>query len=208
MTGSQPTVGIVDYGAGNIKSIINAFEYIGARVKRISSGDSLESVSHLVLPGVGAFGYCSSQLMDTGLVDSLSRWALLDQMPTLGICVGMQLMAGTSEELGLHQGLDWLGGDVLKLQASDDSIRIPHVGWNDVQFVSRFGDFAAGSSANFYFDHSYALSAPSKGESLGICEHGRLFCAIARLDNVIAAQFHPEKSQLAGLRFLRGFLDI
>ena len=198
-------VGIVDYQAGNIRSIESAFEHLGARVSRIEREADLAGVTHILLPGVGAFGHCAEKLRATGLVPSLEQ-ALADGKPMLGICVGMQLLSDVGEELGGHQGLGWIGGTVREIHPARPGERVPHVGWNDVRFTEPFGDFAAGDSADFYFDHSFAYHDPRDGRAIGLCDHGGSFAAVIRRDNLVAAQFHPEKSQAAGLRFLTGFL--
>lgn len=208
MTAHSPIVGVIDYGAGNLKSIVNSFDYLGAAVRRVGKGDTIDNVTHLVLPGVGAFGYCSHMLTSSGLIDVLTRWALVERKPTLGICVGMQLMTDSSDELGMHFGLGWCSGEVRKLGSGDAKVRVPHVGWNDVIFDVEFGEFKSGDSADFYFDHSYALKTPAFGQRVASCTHGESFCAVVRRDNVVAAQFHPEKSQAAGMRFLRSFLAL
>lgn len=203
---ATPVVALVDYGAGNLQSLANAVENAGAEVRRVGPGATLDGVTHVILPGVGAFGFCAEQLRASGLVPLLEDWALAQRRPLLGICVGMQLLAHTSEELGEQRGLGWIGGAVRKLESPRPDIRIPHVGWNDVRFEQALGDFAPGARADFYFDHSFAYQAPRHGEVLGSCEHGRTFCAAVRRDNILGAQFHPEKSQTAGRRFLRAFL--
>lgn len=202
----QPVVALVDYGAGNLQSLANAVEHAGAEARRITRGDSLDGATHVILPGVGAFGYCAGQLRASGMLPLLEDWAITRRRPLLGICVGMQLLADSSDELGLQAGLGWIGGDVRQLTSPQPGIRIPHVGWNDVRFQGAFGDFAAGAQADFYFDHSFAFLAPRRGEVLASCEHGRTFCAAVRNGNIIGVQFHPEKSQTAGRRFLAGFL--
>lgn len=201
-------VGIVDYQAGNIRSIENAFEHLGARVVHVRAESDLEGVTHVLLPGVGAFGYCADRLHASGMVPALSRWAIDEGRPMLGICVGMQLLADIGEELGRHQGLGWIGGTVRQLEAAPPEVRVPHVGWNEVVFEEAFGDFAAGEAADFYFDHSFAFHDPVHGSTLGASNHGIRFSAIVRRGNLIAAQFHPEKSQESGLRFLRSFLQV
>lgn len=201
-------VGIVDYQAGNVRSIENAFEHLGARVVHVRADSDVAGLTHMLLPGVGAFGYCAERLEMSGLVPALRKWAIEDRRPMLGICVGMQLLADTGEELGSHAGLGWIGGTVRQLQSSPPAVRVPHVGWNEVTFEEPFGSFAAGDSADFYFDHSYAFHDPVHGTTLGSCEHGIRFSAIVRRGNLIAAQFHPEKSQEDGLRFLRSFLQV
>lgn len=204
--GSPATVGIVDYQAGNIQSIANAFEHLGAKVVLIRDAVSIGQVSHLVLPGVGAFGYCADRLRASGMVDAIATSTFKDRRPLLGICVGMQLLADSGQEMGGHAGLGWTGGVVRAIVPALPAVRVPHVGWNDVRFDHAFGDFAQGAVADFYFDHSFAYHNPTSADVVGVCHHGSEFAAIIRRGNLIAAQFHPEKSQKAGLRFLSGFL--
>lgn len=206
MTVRDRLVGIVDYQAGNIRSIESAFEYLGARVSRIEREADLAPATHILLPGVGAFGHCAAKLRATGLVPGLERAILGGGKPMLGICVGMQLLSDSSEELGGHEGLGWIGGTVREIRPARAGERVPHVGWNDVRFTEPFGDFATGDSADFYFDHSFAYHDPRNGTAIGLCDHGGPFAAVIRRDNLVAAQFHPEKSQASGLRFLTGFL--
>lgn len=200
-------VGLIDYQAGNIRSLSNAIEYLGATVRRVTAAADMEGVSHVLLPGVGAFGHCAAQLRASGLVPVLEEWALVQQRPLLGICVGMQLLADTSDELGQQQGLGWAGGYVRHLEPEGPDVRVPHVGWNNVRFEEPFGDFRAGEEADFYFDHSYAFREPSRARTTATCCHGTVFSAVIRCGSVVAAQFHPEKSQASGLRFLGAFLD-
>lgn len=204
----MPEVGILDYQAGNIRSIANAFQYLGARVEPVHTSADVARSTHLVLPGVGAFGFCIARLRASGLLSVVEEWAFVQRRPLLGICVGMQMLADNSDELGEQQGLGWLGGNVRKLQSSDPKIRVPHVGWDSVTFEENFGDFRKGDSSDFYFDHSYAYGTPSRGQILGTCSHGDRFCAAIRYENLVAVQFHPEKSQAAGIRFIRGFLAL
>lgn len=202
----KASVGIVDYGAGNIQSIENAFLNLGARVLRIMDAKSFSECSHVVLPGVGAFGFCADRLQVSGLTNQLHKWAFQDRKPLLGICVGMQLLAERSEESPEVSGLGWIGGSVKKI-APRQGVRVPHVGWNTIEFTNPYGDFQLGSKADFYFDHSFAYFDPPDGVSLAKCTHGVSFDAAVRRDNIVAAQFHPEKSQAAGMRFLKGFLS-
>ena len=198
-------VGIVDYQAGNIHSIANAFAYLGARTVRVRSAADMASCSHLVLPGVGAFGFCAERFQSSGLIASVHHWAFEQRRPLLGICVGMQLLADRSEESPAVAGLGWVGGEVRRL-AGEGGVRVPHVGWNSIEFAAACGEFAAGSRADVYFDHSYAYGMPRAGATLARCRHGESFSAVIARDNLLAAQFHPEKSQAAGLRFLSAFL--
>lgn len=204
----SPVVGVIDYQAGNIRSIVNAIEHVGAKAVRVSLPEDVEHATHLLLPGVGAFGFCADRLRNSGLTPMLTDWALHERRPLLGICVGMQLLADWSEELGHQYGLGWAGGSVRALGPMLPEVRVPHVGWNTVRFDESFGDFSLGDEVDFYFDHSFALDAPERGNRLAACTHGRTFCAALRRDNIVATQFHPEKSQSAGMRFLCGFLDM
>ncbi len=209
MNVSTPAVvGVVDYRAGNIQSIVNAIEHLGATAVRVARAEQLASATHLLLPGVGAFGHCAERLRTSGLIPALAQWTLEEGRPLLGICVGMQLLADWSEELGRQQGLGWAGGAVTKLAPQEQSTRVPHVGWNSARFHEPFGEFGADDEADFYFDHSYALQAPLRARRLASCTHGQTFCAAIRSGALVAAQFHPEKSQASGLRFLRAFLAL
>jgi glutamine amidotransferase len=204
----MPTVGILDYQAGNIRSIVSAFETLGAQVEVVSVQDQIRDCTHVVLPGVGAFGFCVQKLQESGLLPALEEWAILNNRPTLGICVGMQLLADVGYELGESKGLGWIGGQVRPLEAKPPLIRVPHVGWNNATFIEKFGSFGQGESPDFYFDHSYAFFEPKHGSIVAKCTHGAEFAVVVRRGNLVAAQFHPEKSQEAGLQFLSSFLEM
>lgn len=204
----MPSVGLIDYHAGNIRSIISAFEYLGAKAEVIQSPKETAHLTHLVLPGVGAFNFCLEQLKASGTLPMIQEWAFVSKKPILGICVGMQLLADSSDEMGLHSGLGWIGGKVQKLHSDDLSIRIPHVGWNTVSFEQDFGEYAKSTTRDFYFDHSYAYHSPDPSQVLATAQHGQAFCAAIRQDNLVAVQFHPEKSQISGMKFLHGFLSL
>lgn len=203
---ASAVVGVVDYQAGNIRSIVNALEHLGATTLLVSGADDIANATHLLLPGVGAFGYCADRLRASGIRPALERWLLKEQRPMLGICVGMQLLADWSEELGHERGLGWGGGSVQLLRPDSPGTRVPHVGWNTVHFDEDYGEFSRGEQADFYFDHSYAYQDPDPARRLASCTHGQTFCAAIRRGPLVAAQFHPEKSQTAGMRFLRSFL--
>ncbi len=200
-------VGLIDYQAGNLQSIGNAFEHLGAEVVAVREAGDAANCTHLVLPGVGAFGFCADRLSSSGLTPLVERWALEAGRPLLGICVGMQLLADRSEESPAAEGLGWVGGSVRRIPGGHPEVRVPHVGWNTVTFAESCGSFAVGDEADFYFDHSYAYSDPTEGSTVASCRHGVTFSAAVRRGSVLAVQFHPEKSQEVGLRFLRGFLS-
>ncbi|MCR9191729.1 MAG: imidazole glycerol phosphate synthase subunit HisH [Gammaproteobacteria bacterium] len=200
------TVGIIDYQAGNLQSLQNAIRHLGANVMRITNEQQFQHCSHIVLPGVGAFGFCANQLEASGLIPSLKQWAFDAQKPLLGICVGMQLLSDHSaESLGIS-GLGWIGGAVHKIPPSS-TIRVPHVGWNSVVFEEDYNSFPCGEKQDFYFDHSFAYGSPQYGMTIGSSTHGVKFSAVVKCDNIVAVQFHPEKSQDSGLRFLKDFLE-
>lgn len=203
-----PVVGIVDYQAGNLQSIENALGHLGAGVVRVRANGDEAGCTHILLPGVGAFGFCARQLRRSGLIPMLGDWALEARRPLLGICVGMQLMAEGSDESPDEQGIGWLGGRVERIAEPGAEVRVPHVGWNTVTFREPLGDFETGAEADFYFDHSFGYGVPARGHVLGEAQHGRTFSAAVRQHNIVAAQFHPEKSQQAGMRFLLGFLAL
>lgn len=205
---SRQVVGVINYQSGNIRSVVNAVEAIGVNSCLVQHPRDMKNCTHLILPGVGAFGFCADRLRDSGLLGELEHWALRDGKPLLGICVGMQLMADYSEELGRHQGLAWIGGSVRKLEKSVEQpeIHVPHVGWNEVVFKQPFGLFKPGESVDFYFDHSFAYHSPRLGEEIATTYHGQPFSSLIKRGNLVAVQFHPEKSQAAGMRLLKSFL--
>ncbi|MEO8680726.1 MAG: imidazole glycerol phosphate synthase subunit HisH [Vicinamibacterales bacterium] len=204
--GLAARVGIVDYQAGNLQSIRNALTSLGAYVLCVREPGEVRGCTHLVLPGVGAFGFCADRLSASGLIPALEDSALGQGIPLLGICVGMQLLADGSEESPEVSGLGWLGGRVRLIPDSGPGIRVPHVGWNAVTFDRHWANFQPGTEADFYFDHSYAYTEPRRGVTVASCQHGISFSAVVQHDNIVAVQFHPEKSQTSGMRFLRGFL--
>jgi imidazole glycerol-phosphate synthase subunit HisH len=196
-------VALVDYGAGNLKSVENALKAAHAHDVRVTADpDAVASADRIVLPGVGAFAHCMSALSAIdGMIEALNAATGGGGKPFLGICVGMQLMAEAGEEHGRHAGLGWLKGTVRPLETDDPAIKIPHMGWNDVRPESNHPLIEAGEA---YFLHSFAF----EGENvLATSHHGRSIVAAIGQDNRIGVQFHPEKSQRYGLEFLSRFLE-
>lgn len=194
------TVALIDYGAGNLHSVHNALKAAGASDIAVTADpDIVATADRIVLPGVGAFGACASGLRAIpGMVEALDRRVLREAVPFLGVCVGMQLLAKTGEELGTHAGLGWLSGTVRQLPAN--GVRVPHMGWNDVVPVAPHPLIEPGEA---YFLHSFAYS----GEAvLATTEHGGPVTAAIGRDNFAGVQFHPEKSQRYGLALLERFL--
>lgn len=194
------SVVLIDYGAGNLHSVHNALKAAGAaNVAVTADPDVVAKADRIVLPGVGAFGACASGLRAIpGMVEALDQRVIREATPFLGVCVGMQLLAKTGEELGVHQGLGWLDGTVRELPANN--VRIPHMGWNDVVPVVAHPLIEPGEA---YFLHSFAYD----GEAvLATTEHGGPVTAAVGRDNFAGVQFHPEKSQRYGLALLERFL--
>jgi glutamine amidotransferase len=200
-------VSIVDYSMGNIRSVANAFEAVGGAVEIVSDPGALATAERIVLPGVGAFGDGMRNLRDRGWDEALGEHVLRRGLPFLGLCVGMQVLADVGTEHGEHQGLGWIPGRVDRLAPSDPAFRVPHVGWNDVAFEREDGIHRGlGERADFYFVHSYAFRPDDPSVVAGVCDYGGPFAATISAGNVYATQFHPEKSQRAGLTILRNFL--
>ena len=203
-------VAVVDYGMGNLHSVRNALLMVGADVVVTSDPAELRRADRIVLPGVGAFGECVKNLRASGVLGTLEEEVLQKGKPMLGICVGMQVLATRGEELGEHEGIGWIPGRVRRFTVDDTAnLRVPHVGWNEVQpSAARHPVFAKmRKDASFYFVHSYFFEPENASHVAAICDYGGAFtCAIAR-DNILALQFHPEKSQQNGLGVLEGFLD-
>ncbi|MCW6532713.1 imidazole glycerol phosphate synthase subunit HisH [Sphingomonas sp. MMSM20] len=196
------TLALVDIESGNLRSVENALRAAGAADVTVTADpDIIARAERIVLPGVGAFGACAANLRAVdGLEQALAERVLRGGAPFLGICVGMQLMAETGEEMGTHHGLAWIRGRVARLTPSDPTAKVPHMGWNDVTPLAPHPLLAAGEA---YFLHSYAFT----GEHiLAQTDHaGPVAAAIGR-DNLLGVQFHPEKSQRYGLALLEQFL--
>ena len=229
--GQDPvSVVIIDYGLGNVRSVANALQALGADVKLSRDPADFKAADGLILPGVGAFGDGMAQLRDLGLIPHLNEMVLQQQKPILGICLGMQLMAQSSTEGGrLHQGLGWLAADVVRfptdLQNSDlihslatdqsrakskkCTLKVPHVGWNDVT-VRRSCPVLGlpGTVQSYYFVHSYLLQCHDLELMAGSCKYGTEFPAVVQKNNMLGVQFHPEKSQKHGLALLGNFLHV
>jgi glutamine amidotransferase len=202
-------IGIVNCEIGNLRSVFNAFNAIQQPVEIIDHPSQLKDVDAVVLPGVGAFGNGIQNLNRGGWVETLNEEVRHKEKPFLGICVGMQVLATVGKEHGTFEGLNWIPGTVDLIRPEEEIYRIPHIGWNDVQFVKRDGLFKGlGESADFYFVHSYAHFPESADVISGICDYGMRFAASFEDGNIFATQFHPEKSQKAGLAVLRNFVKL
>ena len=199
---------VIDYGMGNLRSVVNAFGMLGFRASVARHPEELRQAEMIVLPGVGAFGDGMKNLRAAGWVEALEEGVGDEGKLFLGICLGMQLLATRGTEHGVHEGLNWVPGTVERLPVDDPALRVPHIGWNDVRFLKKDGLFAGLDDGHtFYFVHSYVFRPEDPGVVSGVCSHGVEFAAGVEVGNIYATQFHPEKSQRAGLAVLKNFAE-
>ena len=197
---------IIDYGMGNIASVEMALDYLDVPYSVSSSPDEIAKAAAYILPGVGAFQAAMENLRSKGLIAPLKHEVMDNKKPFLGICLGMQLLAESSTEKGYAKGLGWIPGKVVEIP-SNNSLRVPHVGWNNVSEKGNTILFdKITSEKNFYFDHSFRMVCPDEFK-IATCENGTKIVAAVRKDNIFATQFHPEKSQRNGLKLLRNFTN-
>ena len=221
------SVVVIDYGSGNIRSAAKAFEHViaenGYRLSVTVSSDpcDVEKARFVVLPGQGAFQDCMRGLIGLdGMVAALEDSVLQREVPFLGICVGMQLLATTGHEHGSFPGLGWIPGEVRGLEPANDSIKIPHMGWNSVRFSDseaisnrNLGNLVQGitesceqSDSDFYFVHSFVFHCKDKQHILAETDYGHTITAMVGHNNIMGVQFHPEKSHKIGLQLIKHFL--
>ena len=200
-------VGVIDYGMGNLCSVVSALEMVGANVEICHHPRTLKEVDRIILPGVGAFKDCIDTIIKLGFRDALNTEIMEVGKPIYGICLGMQIMSRGSSEFGNHKGLDWIDGDVIPLNPISKSLRVPHVGWNNISYNSNSSLFLdLPKSPDFYFVHSFYLQCDDKYNVEATCDYGQKVTAAIKKDNIFATQFHPEKSQDYGLIMLKNFL--
>jgi glutamine amidotransferase len=204
-------VALIDYGSGNLRSAEKALARAAGSdgaVRVTADPDIVRAAERVVLPGVGAFADCMQGLTSiSGVREALEETVLKRGAPFLGICVGMQLMASVGREFGDHPGLGWIQGEVARLMPSDPSLKIPHMGWNELALARPHPLFSGISNgANVYFVHSYAMRPADPGHVLARTDYGGAFAAAVGRDNIAGTQFHPEKSQAVGLALLGNFL--
>ncbi len=201
------SVGIVDYGMGNLTSVRNALLAMNCPAAILADPMEAAMASHIILPGVGAFGDAMCNLRDRGWVECLEREVRENGKPFLGICLGQQLLAAIGTEHGEHAGLGWIDGSVVRLNDNQGTTRIPHVGWNDVVVEHANGCYRGFEKPGvFYFVHSFVLQPTDSAVVDGWCDYDQRFVASLCRENIWAVQFHPEKSQKDGLRVLHNFV--
>ena len=197
-------IAIVDYGMGNLRSVEKGFLKVGLDARVVSDARAIDDARAIVLPGVGSFRDCMRNLEKASLIEPIKR-AIEKGKPYLGICLGLQMLFTESEEFGSHKGLDILKGKVVRFQID---LKVPHMGWNNVKVVRRPPIFEGIDDGSFfYFVHSYYVVADDDGVIAGTTEYGVTFTSMVWRENICATQFHPEKSQEAGLRILKNFGD-
>ena len=199
---------IVDYGLGNLFSVQKALEMVGADVKISGRAEDIRTAERIILPGVGAFADGMNYLRAKGLDTVLTEEVMGKKKPFLGICLGLQFLAEVGEEYGEHKGLGWIKGRVRKLNVEHLGLKIPHIGWNDLEYIRPSPLFAGvNPGADFYFVHSYHLDVGDPADLVATATYGEKITAAIQRGNIFATQFHPEKSQDNGLKLLENFLS-
>lgn len=202
-------IAIVDYGFGNVRSLWNALDFLGAEAEITRDVDDFEEAERIVLPGVGAFGDAITAIRDLGLEAPLTRQALEVKKPMFGICLGMQLFAKSSSEHGGHEGLGWIDAEVDEIRPNDPEIKVPQVGWNELQIKGAEWLFEGlpAKKNDVYFVHSFHMLCNDQNDLAATTFHGGPVTAAISRGNLTATQFHPEKSQDNGLRILQNWLE-
>ena len=202
---------IVDYKMGNLLSIQNMLKKIGYESTITSDPEKIKSASKLILPGVGSYATAMNSIMDLNIQDSLNVAVLEDKKPILGICLGMQLMCTKSEEGdGITNGLNWVDASVLRLPNVFDSnkIKIPHIGWSEIDVQKETDLFLKDVSNKFYFVHTYYVDVNDKSDALTTTKYGIEYCSSFQKGNIVGVQFHPEKSHKYGMHLFRKFASM
>jgi glutamine amidotransferase len=199
-------IAIIDYGAGNLRSVRNTLTYLGADVKTVSTPDQLDGADKIVLPGVGAFGAGINALRAAGFEEPIKA-AVAAGVPLIGICLGMQYLFETSDEMGMHQGLGLLPGRVTRFPVN--GLKVPHMGWNQLH-IQQANPLLAGvkSGAYAYFVHSYYVEAADEGDVIATTDYGIDYASVVARGNIFGIQPHPEKSQSVGQQILKNFLEM
>ncbi len=199
---------IIDNGLSNIGSLMNMLKKIGAEFMPSCNPFDVQEAEKIILPGIGAFDAGMKRLSDLGLVDALNEKAMVQKIPVLGICLGMQLMANGSEE-GRMKGLSWFDAEVVRFKFAESApLKIPHMGWNFVSLKKKsrlFENFS--DHPKFYFVHSYHFKTNKENDQLCVTNYGYDFASAVESGNIAGVQFHPEKSHKFGMQLLRNFVE-
>lgn len=214
-------ISIIDYGSGNLKSVYNAVNHLSNQKRKekvvvTSSISDIKDASHIILPGVGSFQSCVKGLKRSSLVNVIQEKVCNFKTPFLGICVGMQMLASKGYEKGEFSGLDWIKGKVKKISDNNKNLKIPHMGWNDINFkvntpfienLKKKINYNGQNRFSAYFIHSYNFLVSDQSEKILTTSYGQEITAMVSRENIIGTQFHPEKSHFFGLAFLQTFLE-
>ncbi len=201
-------IAIIDYGLGNLYSVLGAIRKIGYDALITRDLNEIESADRLILPGVGAFGDGMHNLQELGLIKPLDYIVNDKKTPILAICLGYQLLSNSSSEFGYHKGLGWINASVEKLSRKKSKLRVPHVGWNDLFKIQRSDLWhEIPDNSLFYYVHSYHMKCNDENIIIGKCNYGTDLVAAIQKDNICGTQFHPEKSQLHGLKIIKNFIE-
>jgi glutamine amidotransferase len=202
-------VTVVDYGVGNIGAILNAFDYLGIDAEATSDSTKITHAQRLILPGVGSFDVAMKTLHARGLVGPLNEAVVGKQVPVLGVCLGMQLLARTSEE-GTEPGLGWVCADVRRIPTPRDrALKVPNIGWRTISVLRENPILPCTiNGSRFYFTHSYYICCDSPMNEIASLEYGIPICCAVAHKNIFGVQFHPEKSHRFGLALLKRFGDL
>jgi len=203
-------IAIIDYGLGNVRAFANVYKKLNIPVVIAQNAEDFKTAGKIILPGVGAFDYAMALLEKSGMKEQLTEMVLERRVPVLGICVGMQILAASSEE-GTRPGLGWIAGEVVKfrLSSASSTMRIPHMGWNNIRPVKTSGLMdGLDSTSKFYFLHSYYFKTRNREDVIAITDYdGEFACAVGS-KNIYGVQFHPEKSHGWGIRLLENFAKL
>jgi len=200
---------VIDYGLGNVQAFLTLYKHLGIKAHRAKTAADLINVKKIILPGVGAFDHAMTLLNQSGMRPTLEQLVLHDKIPVLGICVGMQILANTSEE-GTLPGLGWLSGTVKSFKSNPQAatLPLPHMGWNDVKPQANASLFTGlEADARFYFLHSYFFAPDNVNHSSGVANYGTDFSCAVSAGHVHGVQFHPEKSHHFGTQLLKNFAE-
>ncbi len=203
-------IAVLDYGSGNVRAFLNAYERLKVPCMAARSADDVAKADRLILPGVGAFDTALRQFEDSGMRKPVEKRVLEERIPLLGVCVGMQMLANSSDE-GIRSGLGWVPGVVrhLPAEASSRKLHLPHMGWNQIEVFGSNGFLDnLPNGGRFYFLHSYFFDAFEDKAVIARCQYGEVFPCAVRRNNIYAVQFHPEKSHDDGMKLLENFSNL
>jgi len=201
---------IIDYGLGNIRAFVNVYDRLNIKTKIARSAEDIKGATKIILPGVGAFDYAMSQLNASGMREELEKQVINNKIPVIGICVGMQMLAKSSDE-GVLPGLGWIDGNVKLFDASTISYKtqLPHMGWNTIEPVNNNALLNGfNNQSRFYFLHSYYFVCNNSADIISKTEYGTMYTSAVNSENIYGIQFHPEKSHSNGVQLLHNFANL